>query len=146
MERSVITAIAAVSRVAQMGKMDLHKDDLAFMTEENIWIGSEKNRAKKILEEILYSTADMLGLPRITLPAEFWAAGIYHFIHPVNWQIACLALEGLEMTEDIISGTNKDISAKQLFALVIAIDAGTLDTKSVERKFAQKVQTNETPQ
>src|SRR5207237_10446063 len=70
----------------------------------DLWIATDRSRARRCVEACVYGTLDFVGYPRFPAPVEFIAAVIAYYVHPVNIQTACLIMEGAEFTENIING------------------------------------------
>src|SRR5690606_39335630 len=68
----------------------------------DLWIATDRSRARRCVEACVYGTLDFVGYPRFPAPVEFIAAVIAYYVHPVNIQTACLIMEGAEFTENII--------------------------------------------
>src|SRR5437762_733555 len=84
--------------------LDLTDDDFDFLTSNQVWIATDRSRARRCVEACVYGTLDFVGFPRFPAPVEFIAAVIAYYVHPVNIQTAWLIMEGAEFTENIING------------------------------------------
>ena len=74
----------------------------------------------------MFGTMDVLGLPRIQIPAEFLAAGISMFVQPSNLMVACRWMEQNSQTAEAQGnpqGTvnRESIAAEQLFSLCLQL-------------------------
>src|SRR4051794_41221573 len=75
----------------------------------DLWIATDRSRARRCVEACVYGTLDFVGYPRFPAPVEFIAAVIAYYVHPVNIQTACLIMEGAEFTESIINGVERPV-------------------------------------
>src|SRR5690606_40396695 len=80
----------------------------------DLWIATDRSRARRCVEACVYGTLDFVGYPRFPAPVEFIAAVIAYYVHPVNIQTACLIMEGAEFTENIINGVERPVKAAEL--------------------------------
>src|SRR5436309_1920211 len=97
------TALASIKLIQASAVLDLTEDDFDFLTSNKVWIATDRSRARRCVEACVYGTLDFVGYPRFPAPAEFIAAVIAYYVHPVNIQTACLIMEGAEFTENIIN-------------------------------------------
>src|SRR5207249_8568496 len=79
----------------------------------DLWIATDRSRARRCVEACVYGTLDFVGYPRFPAPVEFIAAVIAYYVHPVNIQTACLIMEGAEFTENIINGVERPVKAAE---------------------------------
>src|SRR5436190_11987513 len=114
-EQSVLfqTALAAIKLIQASAVLDLTEDDFDFLTSNKVWIATDRSRARRCVEACVYGTLDFVGYPRFPAPAEFIAAVIAYYVHPVNIQTACLIMEGAEFTENIINGVERPRSEER---------------------------------
>ena len=88
------------------------------------WIGTDRPSIVRTLESLLYGSLDVLGLPRIRIPAEYVASVLVTVVKPLNIALACswmqregsAALEAL-VTSAEVGGNIEPVSAERLFAL-----------------------------
>lgn len=117
-------ALACVKMMAEHGiHMDITAEDFEFLTGPNLWLYTEQTRARQCIESAAYGGLDVIGFPRFPLPAEFVAAVIFHFVHPCNRLAACRLMETLTTVTNCINGVDKQVNARQMFALVCGLAA-----------------------
>lgn len=119
-----LTSLAAIRQATDSAVLDLSSDELDFVMSNRLWLLGDRNRARRALESIVYGGLDVVGLPRFAIPAEFIAAGIALYVHPVNLQLACAIMDGFEWSENVIRGVERPVTAPELFAHVLQIRAG----------------------
>lgn len=124
---SYLTAVASLKLVNDSSVLDITEDDYAFLTTNRPWVSTERSRARRCVEATVYGALDLLGYPRFPAPAEFVAAAIAYYVHPVNIQTACLIMEGAEFSENIINGVEEPLKAQVIFAHVLRLRAGMKD-------------------
>src|SRR5690606_12597472 len=101
------TALATINIIQTYTVLVLTNDDLDFLSRNEVWIATDRSRARRCVEACVYGTLDFVGYPRFPAPVEFIAAVIAYYVHPVNIQTACLIMEGAEFTENIINGVER---------------------------------------
>src|SRR5437763_4472541 len=128
------TALASIKLIQAYAVLDLTEDDFDFLTSNEVWIATDRSRARRCVEACVYGTLDFVGYPRFPAPVECIAAVIAYYVHPVNIQTACLIMEGAEFTENIINGVERPVKAAELFALTLRVRAGNTDVLTEDRK------------
>lgn len=99
--------------------LGITKDDFELATGDMSYLGADRSRVSSVLNALTHGTLDVLGLPRIEVPAEYRAAVIAVFVAPRNIHVACRWLETGVTAADIVAGGQLEaVSAKQLFALI----------------------------
>src|SRR5207253_11364867 len=78
------TALASIKLIQASPVLDLTEDDFDFLTSNNVWIATDRSRARRCVEAYVYGTLDFVGYPRFPAPVEFIAAVIAYYVHPVN--------------------------------------------------------------
>ena len=116
--------MASMEMCAEKGMIDLSKDDVTFVTKDELWTMTERARVRRCVESLVYGCLDVVGLPRFGAPAEYVAGVIVSQVHPCNYMAACAVMDGCEFTENVINDVDQPLSATQLFALVIQCRAG----------------------
>ncbi len=98
--------------------LGISKDDFELVTGDQSWIGIDRPRVTAVLNAVTHGTLDVLGLPRIEVPAEYRAACIACFVAPCNIHVACRWMESGVAAADIVAGGQLEpVSARQLFVL-----------------------------
>lgn len=131
-------AIGSLKLIAESGALALDKQELAFLTGEKLWVSNERELARKCIEAVVYGGLDVLGMPRLKVPAEFVAVAIAMFVHPNNMRTACMFFEGVSSVENMINDVEMPLSPHQLFAFVIQILGGDLISVDSQQKFLDK--------
>lgn len=120
MDMSFLNAVAALHAAKDNNYIDLPQEDVDFLGQNNLWMRGERTRAERSLAQVLYGALDVMGLPRFDLPAEFVAASIAKFVHPVNWQAAADFLSGGQFGAQLARNMNETpVTTRQLFTLVV---------------------------
>lgn len=128
-------ACESIKLVEDAGLLDLTPQDFDFLVLGKPWVANERSRVRQVVEAAVYGTLDYLGLPRFQVPAEFVAASIAYYVHPVNMMVACTVMNGVEWSENIIHGIERPVRAQELFAMVVRIRAG--DKRTVEGRLKE---------
>lgn len=134
------SAVGALALLSENDVVDLQKDDIEFLMGNNIWLQSQRNRARRCIEAFAYGALDIIGLPRFPLPAEFISAVIVASVHSSNWMTACVVMSGAEWTENVILRREDPLDAEVLFSHCLRISSGARkEVDQVERKVRQQV-------
>src|SRR5206468_3239601 len=105
------TALASIKLIQASAVLDLTEDDFDLLTSNNVWIATERSRARRCVEACVYGTLVFVRVPRFPAPVEFIAAVIAYYVLPVQVQTAWLILEGAHCAESIISGFQRPVIA-----------------------------------
>lgn len=124
MELRYATALASIKMIKEASLLALEESDYKFLVGEDVWINKDRSRARRCVEAATFGALDLVGFPRVEAPAEFIAAVIAYYVHPVNIQTACLVMEGAEWSENTINGTSRPVNKAELFAHTLRIRAG----------------------
>jgi len=135
MDNRFLNALAALDILAhQGGVLDYNDDDIEFLRGDRLWLAHDRNRARRGIEAFAFTALDIVGLPRISLPAEFVAAVIALHVHPTNFQVASAIMDGVEWTEDILAGVQSPLKASVIFAMVLKIHSGQKEFIDAKQK------------
>src|SRR5688500_2477748 len=119
------TALASIKLIQASAVLDLAEDDFDFLASDEVWIATDRSRARRFVEACVYGTLDFVRSPRFAAPVEFIAAGIAYYVHPVNIQTACLIMAGAEFTDNINNRVERPLKPAELFAFPLLVCAGT---------------------
>src|SRR5437763_13590490 len=97
------TALASIKLIQASAVLSLTAADFDFLTSNNVWIATDRSRARRCVEACVYGTLDVVGYPRFPAPVEVIAAVIAHYVHPAEIQPACLTLEGAVFRGNIVN-------------------------------------------
>src|SRR5438552_16288082 len=86
------TDFASIKLIQASAVLDLTEDDFDFLPSNNVWIATDRSRARRCVEACVYGTLDFVGYPRFPAPVEFIAAVISCYVHSVSIHTACLIL------------------------------------------------------
>lgn len=123
-------AVASMHVIANTGRkgfldgLGISRSDFERLVGSDPWLGTERNRMTVVLDSLINASVDSQALPRFNLPAEYRAAGIAVFVHPVNMQAACIfaASSRPKSAEEMGRMATVDpCSAEQVFALVLQL-------------------------
>jgi len=124
--RIAIACMRSVTAQVRAGYLDalcVGKDDFDKFISNSMWIAEDRPRMRSVMDTLCNGTIDMLGLDRIRVPAEYIAATIAFYVHPINWHVACRFGERANVSADLTRGIEsaKGCSASQLLALVLEL-------------------------
>src|SRR2546422_11206236 len=115
------TALASIKLIQASAVLALTEDDFDFLTSNEVWIATDRSRARRCVEACVYGTLAFVVYPRFPAPVEFIAAVLADYVHPVIIRTACLLLEGAEFTENIINGVERPGKAGELFWFTLRV-------------------------
>ena len=130
--RGALTVLSNGSVVDAAQSCGCTESDWKLLTGSKVFIGVDRPRVKRLLDNLIFGVVDTLGLPRFELPAEYAAACIAMFVNPVNYFPACSWIGTYARSEDIadyhgnldaVQGL-ETVSSSKLFALVMEIKGG----------------------
>ena len=104
--------------------LGITQEDLRLCIGPEPWIATDRGRVTTVLNMLTHGSLDVIGLPRIEVPAEYRAAVIATFVSPGNMAIACRWCETGATAEALSSGGMLEpVSAQRLFGLVCQLYA-----------------------
>src|SRR5436305_13552538 len=115
------TALASIKLILASAVLYLTDDDFDFLTSNNVWIATDRSRARRCVEACVYGTLAFVGYRRFPAPVEFIPAVRSYYVHPVNIPPACLIMEGAESTANIINGVERPVEAADLSAVLFRV-------------------------
>lgn len=82
------------------------------------WIGADRGRVTGVLTLLTHGVIDVVGLPRIEVPAEFVASVLSTFVFPGNLAVACRWMEAGPTADSLsVGGGIEAVTAARLFAM-----------------------------
>lgn len=91
---SVAAAIGCMQQIgsytsADLSTLSITKSQYNLVHGSKPWARDHRRSVVQTLDALIYGAADVMGLQKITLPAEYVAAVIATFVAPVNLHVAC---------------------------------------------------------
>lgn len=136
-------AIGCMRILANLGKggyldsVGVSRGDFERLISDHPWLGAERNRMTNVLMSMINGSIDAMGLPRFQLPAEYLAAGVAVFVHPINCMSACVCISSAPDAEKLgRKSENGNVSKAghvypdQIFALVVQLFANEARTSA----------------
>ena len=124
--------------------IDVDPERYEIVTQKAPWLAPQRHVARSGLESLCHATVELLGLPRVEIPAEYVAAVIAVFVDPVNYMVACSWFEGqLPSANDMVTKDDppagmEHLKAHQLFGMVLII-AGNTNSFEFRDPFEKKM-------
>lgn len=143
----VMRAIAAYTS-ADFDALGIAPNDFSLTYDAIPWTRDNRRRVMSVLDALMFGTLDVMGLPRISVPAEFAAAIISTFVAPMNRMVACIwmaeaGIGGSRAMDMAAAGINAGevdpASAHQLFALVVLL-SDTDVSSGVRQQYAARME------
>lgn len=119
-----VSGMKIIGQLGQAGQLDtlgISEADYKRLCSSTPWLPTEKHRMTAVLHSLIMGSVDALGLPRFQIPAEYMAAGICVFVHPVNIHAACIFSCTTGESELMTRGDMTTVRPEQIFALVQAM-------------------------
>lgn len=149
---SIAVAFGVLSSIADYTSADFSTlgitiEDYNLLRRETQWKNTERTRVMRTMDALVFGTTDILGLDRISLPAEYLAAIVAAYVHPVNRLVMCHWLTAQQVSNgsaaDIAElGVTKaavdQVTTRQLFALVIQLTDSAC-ASDARQKFEERI-------
>lgn len=149
---SIAVAIGVFQSIADYTSADFTTlgitiEDYNLVRRDTQWKNTERTRVMRTIDALVYGTTDVLGLDRISLPAEYLAAIVTAYVHPVNRLVVCHWLTAQQMSNgsaaDIAEiGNTKaavdQVTVRQLFALVLQLSDGA-QASAARKSFEERI-------
>lgn len=120
--RSSLKIIAGLGQAGQLDTLGISEADYKRLTASGPWMPAEKNRMTSVLHSLIMGSVDAMGLPRFHVPAEYMAAAIVVFVHPVNMHAACNCAPSTGEADAMSRGDlSNNVRPEQLFSLCAAL-------------------------
>lgn len=120
-------ALGATKMIHEESTVNLNADDFAFLTTDKMWTGADRQRVRLCVEACVYGACDVVGMPRFEVPAEYVAAAIAYYVHPINIKYAVAEMGRVEWSINVINGVEEPVKPNVLFAHVMRIKSGIVD-------------------
>jgi len=88
--KSSMKFLATMGKAGILENSGISRGDFDRLVGDLPWLASERQRMTTALQTLIMGSIDALGLPRFNVPAEYNAAGIAVFIHPINVHACCV--------------------------------------------------------
>lgn len=125
--KSAMMYLVDQAKEGYLGTIGVSKSDFAVLSQAKPWKGVDRYMISRVFESLLSGTLSVMGVQPFELPAEYIAAGISLFVHPINHSVACRYFERRPSSESLVRG-NPDIEridAGQLFAMVLEVSCSS---------------------
>lgn len=155
--KSVFALIRDGAIFGGIGSVGVTPAELRLVTDPIPWVGTDRPSVVRAMESLLYGSLDVLGLPRIRVPAEYVAAVVCVCVSACNISLACswMQREASASTDALVTaaelgGDIEPVSAERLFALCCEIyetEGRTAASSSFELRLKEamdRVNRNET--
>lgn len=137
-----------ISQSEMHAQLGVTPSEMALISGGQPWVAGDRIAVRRVMDTLIYGTMDTAGLPHFELSAEYVAAHIVGYVHPVNYMAACAWLQRVVDADQLVAekkGTD-NISARRLHAFCVKmLDAEEVDEyrsmfeKSVGKKVAKAV-------
>ena len=146
---SYATAKNAMEIVARGAVSDAYESlgvteaDFRLVTGSTPWVAMDRPRVVSVLDTLTHGVVDVIGLPRIEVPAEFRAAVLVIFVDGLNIAVACRWSESGPAAEELAEGGSLEpVTARELFSLCCQIYGEAHDARGKwEKRMGRSVRT-----
>lgn len=118
--------------------------DAELINGDRLWLGAERQTIERLINAIVWGVEDATGGNRFPLSAEYMAAVICMFVHPVNIKKACDWMQVTYSNEDLADATPElqmtPVTASQLFGLCVEIMSS--DIAQYQQRYNKRVGKN----
>lgn len=124
---------------ADFDTLGIREQDFELASGAKPYVRQDLPVVMRVLNALTFGSLEVMGMPKITVPAEYQAAIIAAFVAPANRMAACVWLSqerqtgagALEMSARNQTTSQLDpASADQLFALVVALSETSASTEA----------------
>ena len=122
-----VKAMSGVMSHAHLEAVQINDVEWATFQQAEWWQPEEAIQAQLTMSKLVSLGYRLSGAPAIAVTAEYIAAAIVSFVHPVNWNtIAALSAGGLDGTKILTSNgdeieARESVNGEQLYVLVLAM-------------------------
>lgn len=124
MKLSTALGVMRVIATSEMhGALGVTPAEMALISGPSPWMAGDRVAVRRVLDSLIYGTMDTMGLPHFELSAEYVAAHIVGYVHPVNMLAACVWLSRVVDADQLVAekkGTD-NISARRLHAFCVKL-------------------------
>lgn len=132
---------------SDFGVLGITREQFEEVAQPQNWKREKMHVIMRALSSIMFGSLEIMGVPKVTVPAEFCAAIVATLVHPANRLIACVWL-----SQERIAGPGAlDLAARheqvqqfdqttadQLFALVCLL-SDTADANVARQRFMERL-------
>lgn len=130
---------------APLGAYSLTREDFLVLQSPTLWHTTDRIQVERTLAAMRDGLAQGMGFTPFAVPAEWAAAVIANFVHPVNRRTACAWTANVYTANaDIINSANvgvaEQVSAQQIFGLVLLAEQDGNEFQSIFDSKVKKAQ------
>ena len=121
--RAAQQVIKAEYDTGAMASMGVSKEDWDRLTQKRMWTLQDRVTIQRVLMALRDGLAAAQGFTPFRTPAEYLAALINGFVHPINWRAACSwtaafpQQPAVDEAAGVVLGSSEEVTDSQLFAL-----------------------------
>src|SRR5260370_42704861 len=86
------TPLASIKLIQDSAVLDLTEDGFDFLTSNQVWMVTDRSRARRCDGACVFGTLDFVGYARFPAPVEFVAAVTDYYVPPVTIETAWLSI------------------------------------------------------
>ena len=124
--------------------MGVTEDDMTRLTRNGLWTAQDRVAIQRTVQALRDGLAVAQSFQPFQVPAEYLAALVVGFVHPVNYAAACAWLAAVnvvpaeELASGVPVGSAEAVTPERLYALVLHANAGP-DGTTFYDDYASKV-------
>lgn len=116
--------LVGMGRVGLLDSIGVSRGDFDRFVGDDPWLQTDRYRMAEMIHALANASLDAQGLPRFSLPAEYIAATIAMFVHPMNALMAArIAPPAISAADGGRGVTPQPCTSEQIFALLVQLYA-----------------------
>ena len=132
--------------VGDFAALGINKQDFMKLSQDLPWRRDEIRNTMRTFNALMFGSLEIMGVPKMTVPAEYVGAVIAATVNPANQMLACVWLSAerstgagaLEMSARGETNPSYDqVTGEQLFAIVLGLQS-TEDSNEIRTRFRTK--------
>ena len=118
--RGAMRLVTEASYGSLFQSLGVTREDYGLVTGPAPWTGVDRQRVRQTIDAFSAGVMDLVGVARFEMPAEYLAAVVATFVHPVNIMVACRWLENQRPADYLqgASSTPVTVDPAEVFCLV----------------------------
>ncbi len=142
--KGAMHALAQGAASGALANLGIPPQDMQTIQGNIPWNGSQRTLVVRTLETLMFSSLDIMGIPRFSVPAEYVAAAITMFVHPSNILVASVWMESGRQSADALGNpvsasiNREEVDAQQIFSLVLQL-AGSSEVARCQQQFESRM-------
>src|SRR6478752_4136428 len=100
------TALASIKLIQASAVLDLTEDDFDFLTSNEVWIATDRSRARRCDEACVYGTLDFVGSPRLRDTVELLLPSLLIMFIPSTFKRPVSSWKALNLRKTLLMASS----------------------------------------